>query len=248
MDLNYCRILMKKKILLPIVILLVLSMVVVGCGDKGEEKDIEGDGNLVAEGQFEIEKPEKKSTEKDRYDEEAEEEFEGADFELELGEKSRLNPKEVKGLYLDDVGMLEFLNEFTGKKAPDFEMENLEGEKVKISDFEGENVILQFMGSWCGACVEATETNDDFNTKYEGAKIISIGVSESKESLLEMTKASEVKNTEFFIPISEESLDLYNVFFVPVYFYIDSEGYVQMILKGNAPLYMLEEYADKSFY
>jgi len=41
-----------------------------------------------------------------------------------------------------------------GQKAPDFSIKNESGRLVKLSDFRGKVVFLNFWGTWCTTCVE----------------------------------------------------------------------------------------------
>ena len=65
----------------------------------------------------------------------------------------------------DSVGYIVKL----GDMAPDFEMELTDGSRMKLSDFRGKVVMLQFTASWCGVCrKEMPFIESDIWQKHKG--------------------------------------------------------------------------------
>src|SRR5699024_8849219 len=75
-------------------------------------------------------------------DEEDNMEQDGALLEAEQAQPDGDEPVEIT----DEEGIE------LGNIAPDFELETLEGDTVKLSDYRGEKVIVNFWATWCPPC------------------------------------------------------------------------------------------------
>jgi peroxiredoxin len=64
-----------------------------------------------------------------------------------------------------------------GDMAPDFEMEFVDGSQSKLSDYQGQIVILQFTASWCTVCrLEMPHLEKDVWQTYKSKGVMLIGV------------------------------------------------------------------------
>src|SRR5699024_11611819 len=55
-----------------------------------------------------------------------------------------------------------------GDMAPDFELETLDGGKVKLSDLRGEKVMINFSATWCPPCRAEMPDMDKLHENEEG--------------------------------------------------------------------------------
>lgn len=111
-----------------------------------------------------------------------------------------------------------------GKTAPDFELKDLSGKSVRLSDFRGKSVILNFWASWCPPCrEEMPEFQRIYNENKDKLAVIGVNLQESKEN-----SEAFVKKLGITFPIlldpNAEVKDIYNVFTQPVTYFIDANG------------------------
>jgi thiol-disulfide isomerase/thioredoxin len=59
-----------------------------------------------------------------------------------------------------------------GTMAPDFTTQTLDGKDVKLSDFKGKVVILDFWATWCGPCMAAMPHTQQVAAQYKDQGVV----------------------------------------------------------------------------
>lgn len=67
-----------------------------------------------------------------------------------------------------------------GSMAPDFTEKSPEGKDIKLSDFKGKYVLLDFWASWCGPCRQENPSVVNAYQKYKDKNFTVLGVSLDK--------------------------------------------------------------------
>ena len=68
-------------------------------------------------------------------------------------------------------------NDVTLEPAPDFELKSLDGRTVKLSDFHGKVVVLNFWATWCAPCRVETPWLVDLYRQYKEQGLEVVGIS-----------------------------------------------------------------------
>ena len=118
------------------------------------------------------------------------------------------------------------LGELKGKPAPGFSLESLEGKTVRLEDFRGKAVLLNFWATWCQPCKIEMPWFEQLQKQYgpEGLQVVGIAMDDaSKEDIARFAKDVGVN---YPILLGKESVgNAYGgVQFLPSTFFIDREG------------------------
>jgi cytochrome c biogenesis protein CcmG/thiol:disulfide interchange protein DsbE len=112
--------------------------------------------------------------------------------------------------------------------APDFALQSLDNKTVRLSDFRGKPVVLNFWATWCGPCKIEMPWFVDFQKQYGPAGVQFLGVAMDDASPKEIQEFAESMKVNYPILIGKESVgdDYGGVQFLPETFYIDRKGEV----------------------
>jgi len=114
-----------------------------------------------------------------------------------------------------------------GKKAVDFEVELLSGEEVKLSDYLGKPVFLNFWATWCGPCVGEMPDIEKIKKEYgDRLVILAINGGEQKEDVEYFINK---KGYTFNIGLDRNGdiLTTYDSMYIPLSVFIDKDGIIQ---------------------
>jgi thiol-disulfide isomerase/thioredoxin len=73
-------------------------------------------------------------------------------------------------------------NAEAGKVAEDFVKKDRDGHLIKLSDYKGKYVLLDFWGSWCGACRASHPHLKELYAQYKDKGLVILGISEERTS------------------------------------------------------------------
>lgn len=131
-----------------------------------------------------------------------------------------------------------------GDTALDFEVQNVEGETVRLSDHLGQPIILNFWASWCAPCrVEMPALQALYEEhKDQGLVIMALNQNESEETA-ERFFYQEM-GLSFAVPLLDKQFGVaerYGVRNLPTTVFIDETGTVTAIHRGPAVQSQFEE-------
>ncbi|MFE4713344.1 peroxiredoxin family protein [Paenibacillus sp. NPDC056722] len=117
--------------------------------------------------------------------------------------------------------------------APDFEAVTAEGRQVRLSDYRGQVVLINFWASWCKACVTEMPLIHDVSRARSGEMTaLMVNVGDSKGTISEYMKS---QNFLFpvIIDVTGRVSGLYGISGLPATYIIDKAGTIRKVVMGE---------------
>lgn len=135
------------------------------------------------------------------------------------------------------------------KKAADFALTDLDGKIVKLSDYKGKVVILDFWATWCPPCVKEIPHFNELHKAYGSKGLVVLGVSVDKGGAADVLKFKKKSAIDYRVALSNETA--YNTYQnylpkdeqggIPFTFVIDKEGNIREHYVGYRPKEVFEK-------
>jgi thiol-disulfide isomerase/thioredoxin len=121
--------------------------------------------------------------------------------------------------------------------APDFTLEDLEGNEVRLSDLRGQVVLVNFWATWCGPCRMEMPILQRFEKTHADKGVIVLAVSTDRFNDRSQIKPFlEENNFDFKVLLEEpEQLTGYDYQGIPALYVIDREGRIASARTGYDP-------------
>ena len=122
------------------------------------------------------------------------------------------------------------------KSAPEFALKDANGATVKLSDYHGKVVLLNFWATWCGPCQLEIPWFEEFQQQYKVEGLEVVGVSMDDDGWQVVKPYITEKKVNYRILLGNDSVtQLYGgVDSLPTTFMIDREGRIAAVHIGLA--------------
>ncbi len=125
-----------------------------------------------------------------------------------------------------------------GEAAPLFDVETLDGKRIRLEDLRGKIVLLAFWASWCGECVAEIPTQKELYEAFgsdERFAMIGLSLDQSAQTVRSFTKSQQMNWTQAVLGDWSQTKipSQYAVSYIPTMYLIDQNGIVVDVLRGQ---------------
>ena len=129
-------------------------------------------------------------------------------------------------------------SDLTGQSAPDFVLKSSSGDNLRLSEYRGDVVMINFWATWCGPCRQEMPLLDDLYARYNrvGFNLLGVNIDDDASRAMRMIEELGVEFPVLFDD-SKEVSRLYQVEAMPVTVLVDRQGTVRHVHHGYKPGY-----------
>ena len=140
------------------------------------------------------------------------------------------------------IGLLENRIAEPGRSAPDFRLNDLDMMPLRLSDFRGTPVVINFFASWCAPCKVELPLLRAAHEQSQDSGYVVLGVSSNdRREAMEEFAFEESLHYPIVIDGDNSVGVAYQVMGPPYTFFIDRKGMVSAVISGELDQKSLDE-------
>ncbi|WP_239615599.1 redoxin domain-containing protein [Cohnella mopanensis] len=117
------------------------------------------------------------------------------------------------------------------QQAPDFQLTDLEGNRVKLSDYRGQTVLMNFWATWCRVCQAEMPHVERLYQKYkdDGVVVLSVNATSQESNAQHVRQYTDKQSLSFPVVLDEKGavLKQYKVSAYPTTYVISPSGVIE---------------------
>jgi len=126
--------------------------------------------------------------------------------------------------------------------APDFALEDLEGNTVSLADSQGQVRLLDFWATWCAPCREEIPMLNELHETYRSDGLLIVAISDVNEDASVVQPFVDDHGVLYPNLVGSEQVAMdYEVLGLPTAFLIDGDGRIVETFFGPKPRRILEK-------
>jgi peroxiredoxin len=123
-----------------------------------------------------------------------------------------------------------------GARAPDFAMQNLDGNTIRLSDFLGRPFLLNFWATWCIPCQQELTILQRLHQEYQPRGFVVVSINAIDQDALDKVQSTSAQygmTYPILLDQGSQFSSTYHAIFFPTTFFVDANGVIRQIFLGD---------------
>ncbi len=137
-------------------------------------------------------------------------------------------PPTPESITLQDTSLVD-------KPAANFELASLDGSRLRLSNFRGRPVFVNFWATWCEPCLRELPAFEQFQAEQgaDGAVILAVNVAETSETVTKYFDEQGISGLTVMLDEKQDVSSAYAIDRFPTTYVIDAAGVVRFKYYGE---------------